>query len=234
MIVKNVDQHELNTFDSMAPDWWNPQGPCKPLHLLNPVRLSYLLSQTRLTGKEVLDVGCGGGLLSEAMSKAGAKVTGLELAPQVLDIARHHACDAGLEIDYQNTLVEDYAQMHPGRFDVITCMEMLEHVPDPASIVQACHRLLKPGGLILLSTLNRHPMAFIQAIIGAEYLLNLLPKGTHHYRQFIKPSELDVLLGERGFSFKHIQGVSYYPLREYFCLTPSVSVNYMVTYQAVA
>lgn len=229
--MKNVDQHELNTFNSMANTWWDLNGPCKPLHQLNPVRMDYLCSQTQLKGKTILDVGCGGGIFSEAMAKAGAQVTGLELALQVIDCARAHAQDSDLSIDYQNVLVEDYAQMHPGRFDVITCMEMLEHVPDPASILKACGQLLKPEGLLILSTLNRHPMAFLQAIIGAEYVLGLLPKGTHTYSQFIKPSELDPLLTDAGLEIKDIRGLSYNPLTQVFKLSNNISVNYLMCAQ---
>lgn len=229
--MKNVDQHELNTFNSMAKTWWDLNGPCKPLHQLNPVRMDYLHSQTPIKGKIILDVGCGGGIFSEAMAKAGAQVTGLELAAQVIDCARAHAQDSDLSIDYQNVLVEDYAQMHPGRFDVITCMEMLEHVPDPASILKACGQLLKPEGLLILSTLNRHPMAFLQAIIGAEYVLGLLPKGTHTYSQFIKPSELDPLLADAGLHIKDIKGLSYNPLTQVFKLSNNISVNYLMCAQ---
>lgn len=227
--MNNVDQHELDIFGAMAEHWWDPQGPCKPLHQLNPVRMGYIRSQTPIERKDILDVGCGGGILSEALAKAGAQVTGLEPAPQVIDIARTHALSSGLTIDYQNELIEDYAQSYPERFDVITCMEMLEHVPDPASVIQACATLLKPGGLLIVSTLNRHPMAFVQAIIGAEYILKLLPKGTHSYSQFIKPSELDPLLSGAGLYIKHIQGVTYRPLTQSFELSNNVSVNYVMT-----
>jgi 2-polyprenyl-6-hydroxyphenyl methylase/3-demethylubiquinone-9 3-methyltransferase len=227
--MKNVDQHELDAFNAMAQSWWDPQGPCKPLHQLNPVRMHYIQSQTSLEGKFILDVGCGGGILSEAMAKAGGQVTGLELAPQVIDIARQHAEKSDLSIDYQSQLVEDYAQIHPGRFDVLTCMEMLEHVPDPASIIRACGQLLKPSGLLVLSTLNRHPMAFIQAIIGAEYVLKLLPKGTHTYGQFIRPSELDPLLREAGLEIQDIRGLSYNPLTQAFKLSNNISVNYLMS-----
>lgn len=226
--MKNVDQHELDTFNSIANTWWDLNGPCKPLHQLNPVRMDYICSQTPIKDKIILDVGCGGGILSEALARAGAQVTGLELATQVIDMAKAHAQESGLTIDYQTQLVEDYAQIHPERFDVITCMEMLEHVPDPASILKACGQLLKPNGLLILSTLNRHPMAFLQAIIGAEYVLGLLPKGTHTYSQFIKPSELDPLLTEAGLHIKDIKGLSYNPLTQVFKLSNNVSVNYLM------
>lgn len=228
-MIKNVNQHELNNFDLMAKAWWDPQGPCKPLHQLNPVRLAHIRSQTELKNKTVLDVGCGGGILAEALAQAGASVVGLEPASQVIDMARTHAQQTGLVIDYQNALVEDYAQNHPGRFDIITCMEMLEHVPDPGSVLTACAGLLKPSGLLIVSTLNRHPMAFIQAIIGAEYVLGLLPKGTHTYSQFIKPSEIDALLAPTGLQIHHIQGLNYNPFTQTFQLSSNVSVNYLMT-----
>lgn len=231
--MKNVNQHELNTFNNMADQWWDMSGPCKPLHQLNPIRLQYICAHTSLQDQSVLDVGCGGGILSEAMAKSGAQVTGLELASQVIDIAKAHAEQSGLHIDYQNVLVEDYAQSHPGRFDVITCMEMLEHVPDPASILKACGTLLKPGGLLIVSTLNRHPMAFLQAIIGAEYVLGMLPKGTHTYSQFIKPSELDPLLRDAGLDICDIRGLSYNPLTQVFKLSENVTVNYLMAARRV-
>jgi 2-polyprenyl-6-hydroxyphenyl methylase/3-demethylubiquinone-9 3-methyltransferase len=226
--MQNVNPHELDNFNAMAKDWWDPQGPCKPLHQLNPLRLAYIQQHSALQGKKVLDVGCGGGILSEALARAGAQVTGLELASEVIEVARAHAQASGLTVDYQQTPVEDYAAAHPQGFDLITCLEMLEHVPDPQSIVTAIARLLKPGGKVFFSTINRHPMAFIQAIVGAEYVLKVLPKGTHQYAQFLKPSEIDALLHATPLSIRHIQGVVYHPLTQSFSLSDKTWVNYMV------
>jgi 2-polyprenyl-6-hydroxyphenyl methylase/3-demethylubiquinone-9 3-methyltransferase len=224
--MQNANQHELDNFNAMARDWWDLNGPCKPLHQLNPLRLDYIQQHAPLKGKKVLDVGCGGGILSEAMAKAGAQVTGLELASEVIQVAREHAQASGLNIDYVQCPVEDYP--HPHEFDVITCLEMLEHVPDPQAIVKAMAGLLKPGGKLILSTLNRHPMSFIQAIVGAEYVLKMLPKGTHSYAQFIKPSEMDALVSQAGLKLQHIQGLAYNPLSQCFSLSDKTWVNYLV------
>jgi 2-polyprenyl-6-hydroxyphenyl methylase/3-demethylubiquinone-9 3-methyltransferase len=226
--MQNANPHELDNFNAMAQDWWNPSGPCKPLHQLNPLRLEYIQGHVSLQGKKVLDVGCGGGILSEAMARVGGIVTGLELASDVIGIARQHAQESGLSIDYIQTPVEDYAVSHPHSFDVVTCLEMLEHVPDPQAVVTAIAALLKPGGKVFFSTLNRHPMAFVQAIVGAEYVVGLLPKGTHAYAQFIKPSEMDVLVSQAGLSLKQIQGLTYNPLSQTFSLSKKAWVNYMV------
>jgi 2-polyprenyl-6-hydroxyphenyl methylase / 3-demethylubiquinone-9 3-methyltransferase len=226
--MSNANQHELDNFNAMAHEWWNPDGPCKPLHQLNPLRLDYIQQHAPLKNMKVLDVGCGGGILSEAMSRAGATVTGLELASEVIAVARSHATISGLKIDYVQEPVEAYALAHPHAFDIITCLEMLEHVPDPQAVVTAIASLLKPGGKVFFSTLNRHPMSFIQAIVGAEYVLGLLPKGTHSYGQFIKPSEMDALVSQAGLSLKHIQGVAYNPLTQVFSLSDKPWVNYIV------
>jgi 2-polyprenyl-6-hydroxyphenyl methylase/3-demethylubiquinone-9 3-methyltransferase len=226
--MQNANPHELDNFNAMAQDWWNPNGPCKPLHQLNPLRLEYIQQHAALKSKKVLDVGCGGGILSEAMARAGGIVTGLELASEVAEIARQHAQQSGLSIDYVQEPVEAYALSHPHAFDVITCMEMLEHVPDPQAVVTAIAGLLKPGGKVFFSTLNRHPMAFVQAIVGAEYIVGLLPKGTHSYAQFIKPSEMDVLISQAGLTLKQIQGLAYNPLSQTFSLSKKAWVNYMV------
>jgi 2-polyprenyl-6-hydroxyphenyl methylase/3-demethylubiquinone-9 3-methyltransferase len=226
--MSNFTEEELNNFNAMAHDWWDLNGPCKPLHQLNPLRLDYIQSHAPLAGKKVLDVGCGGGILSEAMAKAGAQVTGLELASEVITVAQNHAQASGLAIEYVQTPVEDYALSHPHAFDVITCMEMLEHVPSPQAIVEAIASLLKPGGLAFFSTINRHPMSFIQAIVGAEYVLKILPKGTHRYAQFIKPSEMDAFMTQAGLHLKNIQGLAYNPLTQNFSYSGCTQVNYMV------
>jgi 2-polyprenyl-6-hydroxyphenyl methylase/3-demethylubiquinone-9 3-methyltransferase len=225
MTTQNISQHELDKFNEMAEQWWDPNGPCKPLHLLNPVRLNYIKKQLDLAQKQVLDVGCGGGLLSEAMAREGAQVTGLELAEQVRAAAKTHAEQSGVSINYLGETVEQ----HTGQYDLITCLEMLEHVPEPQSVIAACSRLLKPGGIAVFSTLNRHPMAFVQAIVGAEYVLKMLPKGTHSYKEFIKPSELDAMLSEQGLHTTDICGIHYKPLREQFTLGGKTWVNYLLT-----
>lgn len=225
----NVSTHELEKFNEMAAQWWDPAGPCKPLHMLNPLRLKYIQNQVDLAGQQVLDVGCGGGLLSEAMTRAGSLVTGLELAQKVRETAEQHALDGGLDITYLGETIEKHAEKHPARYDVLTCLEMLEHVPEPESIIAACAKLLKPGGTAIFSTLNRHPMAFIQAIVGAEYVLKMLPKGTHSYKEFIKPSELDAMLAQHNLKTTDIQGIQYNPLREQFTLGGKPQVNYLIT-----
>lgn len=220
---------EIKKFNILAQNWWDPQGPLKPLHALNPLRLQFIQDQIDLKGKRVLDVGCGGGILTESLAKAGALASGLDLAPDVLDIAREHAKTQNLTIDYHCMAVEEFAQKHSEQFDIITCMEMLEHVPDPTLIIQSCKQLLKPGGILFLSTLNRNLKSFLLAIIGAEYVLNLVPKGTHEYAKFITPSELSRLLREQSFEVEKIQGLSYNPLNQTFKLSTDCDVNYLLS-----
>jgi len=223
----NVNPAETAKFDRLAARWWDPDGESRPLHDLNPVRLSYIADRATLKGARALDVGCGGGLLSEALARAGAEVTAIDLAPAVLDVARLHLYESGLAVDYREVSVETLAEEMPGRFDVITCMEMLEHVPDSASVVRACAKLLKPGGRFFLSTLNRTPLAFGAAILGAEHVLRLLPRGTHHYAQFIKPSEIASDLRAAGLALDDLSGIAYNPFTRNASLTPSVAVNYL-------
>ena len=223
----NFSQAELDKFDDLAQRWWDPSGPQKALHALNPARLGYVAARAALHDAKVLDVGCGGGLLSEALAKAGARVTAIDLAPNLLKVARLHGLESGIKVEYRQQPVEALAEEAPTSFDAVTCMEMLEHVPDPASIVRACATLLKPGGRLFLSTLNRTPAAFALAIVGAEYVARLLPKGTHQYRDFIKPSELARLLREAGLELEDVSGLMYEPWRNAARIVRRTDVNYL-------
>jgi len=227
MNAANVNPAETAKFDRLASRWWDPDGESRPLHDLNPVRLGYIAERCTLQGARALDVGCGGGLLSEALARSGAQVTAIDLAPAVLDVARLHLHESGLAVDYREVSVEALAADMPAAFDVVTCMEMLEHVPDPASVIGACARLLKPGGRLFLSTLNRTPLAFGAAIVGAEHLLRLLPRGTHHYAQFLKPSEIAADLRAAGLVLDDLSGLAYNPLTRKAWLSGSVAVNYL-------
>jgi len=227
MNAANVNPAETAKFDRLASRWWDPDGESRPLHDLNPVRLGYIAERCTLQGVRALDVGCGGGLLSEALARSGAQVTAIDLAPAVLDVARLHLHESGLAVDYREVSVEALAADMPAAFDVVTCMEMLEHVPDPASVIGACARLLKPGGRLFLSTLNRTPLAFGAAIVGAEHLLRLLPRGTHHYAQFLKPSEIAADLRSAGLVLDDLSGLAYNPLTRKAWLSGSVAVNYL-------
>ncbi len=228
-VNRNARQSELHKFGALANRWWDPDGPQKALHALNPVRLAYVADRVELAGAKVLDVGCGAGLLSEALAVEGARVTAIDLAPELIDVAKLHQLEGGLQIDYRLQAVEDLAAEIPGSFDAITCMEMLEHVPDPGSVIEACARLLKPGGRLFLSTLNRTPAAFALAIVGAEYVARLLPKGTHQYRDFIKPSELAAWLRAAGLQMEDVSGLLYEPWRNAARLTSRTEVNYLAT-----
>jgi len=226
--MANVEIAEVNKFAELAHQWWDTQGVFKPLHQLNPLRLDYIDSRAPLAGKKVLDVGCGGGILSESMAQRGAQVMGIDLAEKSLQVAQLHALEANVQLDYRCVAVEALAQEKPQAFDVVTCMEMLEHVPDPASVVRACAALVKPGGHVFFSTLNRNAKAYLMAVVGAEYVLNLLPKGTHDYSKFIKPSELAAWMRQSGLELQHQVGVTYHPLSKQYALTTDTSVNYML------
>lgn len=226
--MMNVEAAEVNKFAELAHQWWDTQGVFKPLHQLNPLRLNYIDSRAQLAGKQVLDVGCGGGILSESMAQRGAQVTGIDLAEKSLQVAQLHALEAGIQLEYRCVAVEALAQEKAQAFDVVTCMEMLEHVPDPASVVRACAALVKPGGHIFFSTLNRNAKAYLMAVVGAEYVLNLLPKGTHDYSKFIKPSELAAWMRQSELELQHQTGVTYHPLNKQYALTVDTGVNYML------
>ena len=224
---QNFSQAELDKFGALAQRWWDPEGPQKALHAMNPVRLAYVAGRTTLRDARVLDVGCGGGLLSEALAGEGAVVTAIDLSPELLNVARLHGLETGVSVDYRQQPVEALATEAPGSFDAVTCMEMLEHVPDPAAIIRACAELLRPGGRLYLSTLNRTPAAFALAIVGAEYIARLLPKGTHRYRDFIRPSELAGWLRDAGLQLEDVSGLMYEPWRNSARLIPRADVNYL-------
>ena len=227
MQVNNLDQDERRKFDELASSWWDPKGSSRPLHELNPARLNYVNDRCNLQGKRVLDVGCGGGILAEAMAAKGAIVTGIDVADKALAVARLHLLESGLVVDYKATTVEEFAVSDSESFDVITCMEMLEHVPDPVSVIHSIARLLKPGGHVFLSTINRNLMAFAQAIIGAEYFVRLLPRGTHRYDRFIRPSELGSWVRAAGLEPEDIRGLHYDPISRVVKTGGHVQVNYL-------
>ncbi|MDX1655764.1 MAG: bifunctional 2-polyprenyl-6-hydroxyphenol methylase/3-demethylubiquinol 3-O-methyltransferase UbiG [Candidatus Competibacteraceae bacterium] len=230
----NVDPREVAKFEALASRWWDPQSEFKPLHDINPLRLGYVQARTRLQDRRVVDIGCGGGILTESLALAGARVTGIDMGEAPLAAARLHRLESGVEVDYRLITAEALAQEAPGRFQVVTCMEMLEHVPDPASVVAACSRLVEPGGDVFFSTLNRTPRSYLLAILGAEYLLNLLPRGTHDYRQFIRPSELDDWARGAGLELQDLTGLHYNPLTRRYTLAPGVRVNYLAHYRREA
>ncbi len=226
--MSNVDTAEIAKFSELAHRWWDPQSEFRPLHEINPLRLKWIDSRAPLAGRKVLDVGCGGGILTEAMAGAGATVSGIDLSDKALKVAKLHLHESGRSVDYQLISAEDYAAQHAGEFDVVTCMEMLEHVPDPASVVAACARLVKPGGHVFFSTLNRNAKSYVFAIIGAEYLLKLLPRGTHDYAKFITPAELARMAREAGLDVDEITGMTYNPLSKVYKLEADTSVNYLM------
>lgn len=229
VVKQNVDHQEIAKFESVASRWWDLEGEFKPLHRINPLRLGYIAQHSQgLFGKKVLDVGCGGGILAESMAIEGAHVTGLDMGAEPLSVARLHAQENGLTIDYIQQTVEEHAAQFAGRYDVVTCMEMLEHVPDPRSVVLACARLVKPGGEVFFSTINRNPKAWLMAIFGAEYLLRLVPKGTHDIKKCIRPSELLAWVDETALKERNITGLHFNPLTNKFSLGGNVDVNYMI------
>ena len=225
----NVDRAEVAKFEALASRWWDRESEFKPLHDINPLRTNYIDRHASLAGKKVLDVGCGGGILSEAMAQRGADVTGIDMGEAPLNIAKLHALESGVSVKYQQIPVEQLAEEMPASFDVVTCLEMLEHVPDPASIIQACYKLVKPGGMVFFSTINRNPKAYAMAIIGAEYIMRMLPAGTHDYDKFIKPSELTRWCRAADLSVLDMTGMIYNPLtQEYSLKDQDVDVNYLV------
>lgn len=226
--MNNVDQSEIDKFSALAHRWWDPTSEFKPLHAINPLRLGWIESITSLAGKKVLDVGCGGGILAESLSKAGGIVTGIDLSTKALKVAELHQLESNTSVQYRSISAEDLAKQEPENYDVVTCMEMLEHVPDPSSVVQACATLCKPGGSIFFSTLNRNPKSYLFAIIGAEYILKLLPKGTHEYDKFIKPSELANFTRQAGLELNEIKGMTYNPITQIYRLGSDTDVNYMI------
>ena len=230
----NVDQSEIAKFSALAHRWWDQNSEFKPLHAINPLRLGWIKSFVDLNGKRALDVGCGGGILAEALAQSGAQTTGIDLSEKALKVAELHALESGAQVNYQAISAESLALTEPASFDVVTCMEMLEHVPDPASVVKACATLAKPGATLFFSTLNRNPISSLFAIIGAEYLVRLLPKGTHDYRKFITPSELGHFVRDAGLEIIGIKGLSYNPITQIYSLTNDTTVNYLIATRKVS
>jgi len=229
----NIDEAEIAKFEAMAPIWWDKQGDFQALHDINVLRLNYINARAPLAGKAVLDAGCGGGILSETMASLGAVVTGIDMGEAALGVARLHLRKSGLKVDYQQATTEQFAETHPDQFDVVTCLELLEHVPDPAPVVAACKTLVKPGGDVFFATLNRNPKSFLFAIIGAEYILGLVRKGTHRYCKFIKPAELRVWAVNSGLSFKDLTGLHYNPILRKYSIGGNTHVNYLVHFRRI-
>ena len=232
MTQQNVDQDEVNKFASLASRWWDKNSEFKPLHDINPLRLNYIKEKLggSLQGKKILDVGCGGGILAESLANEGANVTGIDMAEAGLEVAKLHLLESGLDIDYQKIPAEELAKTRKDEFDIVTCLEMLEHVPDPSSIIRACAELVKPGGDVFFSTINRNPKSYLFAIIGAEYILKLLPQGTHDWDKFILPSEMEEWARDAGLSLQAIIGMTYNPFTKKYKLESDVSVNYLTHY----
>jgi len=227
-MTENIDHAEIAKFDQVAYRWWDTESEFKPLHDINPLRMQFIESHSPLTGKKIVDVGCGGGILTESLARKASAVSGIDMGPGPIEIAKLHLLESQLEIHYEQISVEAFAEKHPQQFDIVTCMEMLEHVPDPESIIQSCAKLLKPDGAVYFSTLNRNPTSYLHSIIGAEYLLKLLTPGTHDYKKFIKPSELSHWMRNAGLQLEDISGLAYNPLNKNYHLSKNVDVNYMV------
>ncbi len=227
----NADPLELEKFSQLAHRWWDPNSEFKPLHDINPLRLNYIDELASIAGKTIVDVGCGGGILSEGMATAGGNVTGIDLSDKALKVAKLHLLESGKQVDYRKITVESLAKEMPGQFDIVTCMEMLEHVPEPASVIKACAELAKPDGWVFFSTINRNPKSYVYAIIGAEYVLNMLPRGTHEYAKFIKPSELAHMARSANLLGERIIGMTYNPITKVYALEPDSSVNYIMAYR---
>ena len=232
--MKNVDDLEIRKFEALASRWWDPNSEFKPLHDINPLRVNYISQHINLAEKRVLDIGCGGGILAEALAHHGATVTAIDKAEASLSVAKLHLLESQLDISYLDSTAEEFAETQPAQFDVVTCLEMLEHVPDPSSVVAACERLVKPGGLVFFSTINRNPKSYLFAIIGAEYLLNLLPRGTHDYAKLIKPSELATWSRQAHLTLRDQIGMGYNPLTKKYFLQNSLDVNYLACYEKPA
>jgi 2-polyprenyl-6-hydroxyphenyl methylase/3-demethylubiquinone-9 3-methyltransferase len=228
----NVDPLEIEKFSQLAHRWWDPTSEFRPLHEINPLRLNYIEELAGMEGKSVVDIGCGGGILSESMAASGANVTGIDLSEKALKVAKLHLLESGQQVDYRKITVESLAEEKPQHYDIVTCMEMLEHVPDPMSVIQSCAKLAKPGGWVFFSTINRNPKSYVYAIIGAEYVLNLLPRGTHEYAKFIKPAELARMARNAGLTGEKIIGMTYNPMTKIYALEADSSVNYIMAYQA--
>ncbi|QND86799.1 Bifunctional 3-demethylubiquinol 3-O-methyltransferase/2-polyprenyl-6-hydroxyphenol methylase [Chromobacterium vaccinii] len=226
--MSNVDEHEIDKFSQLAHKWWDKDSEFKPLHEINPLRLDFIDRHASIAGKKVLDVGCGGGILAESMALSGAQVTGIDLAKKSLKVAQLHSLESGVPIDYRCVPVEELAAEMPASFDVVTCMEMLEHVPDPESVVRACATLVKPGGWVFFSTLNRNAKAYLLAVVGAEYVLNMLPRGTHEYARFLKPSELSRMARHAGLGLQTLSGMGYNPVTRIYSLNDDTDVNYLM------
>ncbi len=230
----NIDPSELSKFEELASRWWDPNSEFKPLHDINPLRTDYIRERVPLDGRKIIDIGCGGGLLSESLAELGGQVTGIDMGEAPLTVARLHRLETGIEVDYQRSTAEQMAEQYPETFDICTCLEMLEHVPDPASVIEACARLVKPGGQLFFSTINRNPKSYLLAIIGAEYVLRMLPKGTHDYRKFIRPSELDRWARAAGLVLNELTGMSFNPLTQQYKLGHDVDVNYLAWFTKTA
>ena len=231
--VMNVDQAELEKFSALASRWWDPNSEFRPLHQINPLRLDWIDALAAIQGKRVVDVGCGGGILAESMSRLGAQVKGIDLAEKSLKVAQLHGLESGVKVDYEAISAEALADREPGGYDVVTCMEMLEHVPDPSATIAACAKMVKVGGWVFFSTINRNPKSFLFAIVGAEYVLRILPKGTHEYAKFIKPSELADAARDAGLDLQEMLGMSYNPITQVYSLGRDTSVNYLMAYRRV-